>query len=292
MMLGLLLVSVATGNVAQWLTQVTIRSDGFFPSTGGVTVDEANEQGADLLREHGALRIDNLIDASTASYLTKLADRVAPRDEKPYARRHLNVPVPVEEDSGVEPALFEAFGNIFPMLSELVSLDALLVELAVMVNDPGADYQKWHADTIHQEGSAVLYSFFVAIDNITSDMGPTVLVPSSHREEQRNQCLQELRKSKQGYCDKWIDGQPRLGATLRPGDAIVFNSLLQHCASMNSSNKRRRIFYFSLSSPGRIPPGSTHTLNPAYKAAKLRLKDYKQWSSVPFAGASSNSPEL
>merc|ERR1712159_974952 len=76
------------------------------------------------------------------------------------------------------------------ILEQRVSLEGELVELACVITDPGAARQAVHADTLCETTSATLLgpsvscsplvSVFIALQDISLAMGPTILCPATH----------------------------------------------------------------------------------------------------------------
>lgn len=138
-------------------------------------------------------------------------------------------------------------------LAQVLGEDAELYELAAMVSDPGARRQPVHPDTPFPEtrrGAApeeaaqalppVVITAFLALQDITPAMGPTVLwsrthTPKAHAEwyEHKSAFLQR------SAC--------RVGLLSR-GDLLLFDSRLLHCggANLEGQGQRRVLFYFSL----------------------------------------------
>ena len=54
--------------------------------------------------------------------------------------------------------------SITPVLAEVVTLDAVVVELSSLVSDPGAIRQSWHPDSLLPSlVGAPLYTCFIAL---------------------------------------------------------------------------------------------------------------------------------
>eukprot|EP01059_Diplonema_ambulator_P027682 TRINITY_DN460_c2_g1_i1.p1 TRINITY_DN460_c2_g1~~TRINITY_DN460_c2_g1_i1.p1 ORF type:complete len:306 (+),score=33.31 TRINITY_DN460_c2_g1_i1:57-920(+) len=255
----------------------------FYLSTQGVTVSEAvlGMKGKLAIEKHGMLRIDGLVAKTACERMLKKVEEVRPMST--LGPRHHNVAVAV--DRAVEGVYTSVIDKIYPVIRDLVTESGVLVAMGIMVNDPGAKYQTWHADTVPDPRSAKLFTFFVALEDITDDMGPTGLVGGSHRQPFINSCSEEIRATKRAPCHSLIDAHPKLAATLSQGDVLIMDSTIYHRANENTSGKRRRYFYFSMTSPGKLPVGSTYTLLDGYKTAQLTLKNYLSWARTrPGAG--------
>ena len=66
-------------------------------------------------------------------------------------------------------------------VASVFSDDAVLHEFSCLMSDPGSQRQVIHPDTPYIEGKGpVLYTCFIALQDVTMDMGPTVWLPRTH----------------------------------------------------------------------------------------------------------------
>jgi ectoine hydroxylase-related dioxygenase (phytanoyl-CoA dioxygenase family) len=126
---------------------------------------------------------------------------------------------------------------------------ARLCEFAALVSDPGSARQPVHPDTNYRRDRCVVTSF-VALQDVESDMGPTVFIPGSHT------ASAHLAFREAGETGGAALAAPHGVATLGSGDATVFDSRLLHCGGGNASDKRRVLFYFSFEVEGSDNPNS------------------------------------
>ena len=149
-----------------------------------------------------------------------------------------------------ERALREAAANMKPLLAGAASGEsARLCEFAALVSDPGSKRQPVHPDTNYRRDRCVVTSF-VALQDVTEAMGPTVFIPGSH-----------VAAAHVAFREAGEVGGPALAApngvaTLNVGDATVFDSRLLHCGGGNESNQRRVLFYFSFEVAGSENPNA------------------------------------
>lgn len=68
------------------------------------------------------------------------------------------------------------------VVARAVGEDATLYELAALVSEPGAPRQPVHPDNPYQD-AAPLLTCFVALQDISIDMGPTTFLPRTHTKE-------------------------------------------------------------------------------------------------------------
>ena len=149
-----------------------------------------------------------------------------------------------------EAALREAVLNMGPVLEKVAGGNtAKLCEFAALVSDPGSTRQPVHPDTNYRRDRCVVTTF-VALQDVESDMGPTVFIPGSHT------ARAHLAFKEANEVGGPALAAPNCVATLRTGDVSMFDSRLLHCGGGNSSNKRRVLFYFSFEVSGKENPNS------------------------------------
>jgi hypothetical protein len=123
-------------------------------------------------------------------------------------------------------------------------------DFSSLVADPGCKHQPLHRDIPFRQ-LPPLFTVFVALQDVQEDMGPTVLVPASHRLSIAEH--------------KWVDPNLYRRALLRKGDCIVMDARTWHFGSANNSGgtsiadgagaargeigRRQVLFYFSLRNP-------------------------------------------
>jgi ectoine hydroxylase-related dioxygenase (phytanoyl-CoA dioxygenase family) len=112
-----------------------------------------------------------------------------------------------------------------------------------MISDPGAKRQPVHPDTPTESAAhdeAVVCTGFVALQDITAAMGPTVVWAGTHTAAAHAAWEEE----RAGHLER----SEACVATLAKGDLLLFDSRALHCGTANlpESEGRRRLFYFSL----------------------------------------------
>ena len=216
----------------------------------------------ELLSQHGALFIPRLIspnlgDAVSYEISNQLDEPKAEfgKVDKPKLRHDL----PVDIVGVFEEAFLEALFGIGSLLAHLLGHEAELVEFSSMTSMPCAPRQDVHSDTRHIEGSAEMYSVFIAAGDIHESMGPLNFWPQTHTENWA----------------EYLDMDHRCQMVAKAGDAVIMNSQLLHCGGANTSFRRRTVLYFSFQGKGNPPVGSTYSLVDCLKGKTL--KDF--WKS-------------
>merc|ERR1711920_711140 len=109
-------------------------------------------------------------------------------------------------------------------------LDAELWELGVVVSEPGAAKQPWHFDA----PGRCLFTAFVALQDISLDMGPTLFLPGTHTRSAHEVFMQQP--------EQFAGVEPAV-ALLSAGDAVLYDTVLLHCGGPNNSDKTRALMY-------------------------------------------------
>jgi len=139
------------------------------------------------------------------------------------------------------------------LLEEVVGRKAALNEVACLISEPGSKQQPIHPDTPYTS-KPPLYACFVALQDISIDMGPTVYLPGTHTKAEhtafyggnldRGRDLVGTRTNP--IEEEYLASKPvRLGL-LKKGDAALYNQQVLHCGSANESDEIRRQFYISV----------------------------------------------
>ncbi|GMI51699.1 hypothetical protein ScalyP_jg5183 [Parmales sp. scaly parma] len=113
-------------------------------------------------------------------------------------------------------------------------------ELSSLISDPGAPSQPLHPDSKWSD-VPILYTVFVALQDVTETMGPTVFIPKSNREEIHKQHASRLPIT-----------MDRFSGQMKAGDCVVMDSRTLHHGSANNDlekNRRRRLLYFTIRNP-------------------------------------------
>lgn len=189
-------------------------------------------------------------------------------------RQDLYLPV---DAAPVRAALNEFFTRLRPLLEPLVGVDATLHEISSLVADPGAPRQCIHADTIvlpcpqyPKSSMAPLYTCFIALQDVEDAMGPTLFLLQTHQDH----TLWNVRRQDQ---ETYISSRKAVQSGLKTGDVAIFDSRVLHSGLGNTSDKRRILFYCTVSSQRDWPlPGGLHGSNSVLPAdrGRWRVSDF------------------
>lgn len=157
-----------------------------------------------------------------------------PPSPRPCSRYDLYLPL----DGPIEAALRECVAQLQPVLIDRLGADPELFELSALISDEGAPRQPVHPDTGYSNSTAIVTSF-IALQDVTEDMGPTFFLPGTQTESAHAEFNGEASQK-----SELLRTSPRRLGTISTGDATVFDSRLLHGGGANDRS-RRILFYFS-----------------------------------------------
>jgi hypothetical protein len=171
--------------------------------------------------------------------------------------------------SGALEDLFHAqTGKLRSLYESLVTADGILYEVAAVVTSKGSDRQCIHPDMPFQ-ATASLYVVFLALQDVTTTMGPTTFLRASHTEtantafEHKGDAFDSLLRASQPF-----------ESCLETGDLVVFDARVLHCGTANRSDTDRALFNFSFKSPLVVGDlGYKGSMRPGYTRREIKLGD-------------------
>ena len=219
---------------------------------------------AKILNKEGVLRLDNVLSPSTADELRTYLYNLRTQSEKDVAdgkvqpieryahvllkHNRCDLTIPLGTDPIVTTALNESLRKspLGSIISAIFGNDAILHEFSCLMSDVGSQRQVIHPDTPFVDGKGpVLYTCFIALQDVTLDMGPTTWLPRTHTKEMHGAFQDPYHK------DELMKTQPAVLGLLPKGSCGIFDSRLLHCGMANKSIKgeSRALFYFSFKNP-------------------------------------------
>jgi len=247
---------------------------------------------AKILERDGVVRIDNVLSPTLTDQIRKYAydlrltseQEVREGKVQPIQRfadvllktNRCDLTIPLGEEI-VSDALNQVLREspVGYTISNILSESAVLYELSCLMSDPGSQRQVMHPDTPFIQGKGpVLYTCFIALQDIHLDMGPTTWLPGSHTLEAHEEFMDDKGVKDGSYSrkDTLIMNHPAVLGTLTKGSCAIFDSRCLHCGTANRSELSRALFYFSFKSPKVGHPGNPGSIRKALGAAQLTLK--------------------
>jgi len=186
-------------------------------------------------------------------------------------RRRYDLKLDIKEPVVLD-ALHSVCAGLGPILEEVLTADATVVELATMISDPGAAQQAYHPDSLLPSlVGAPLITCFIALQDIDAAMGPTRLLPDTHNVESHRRLRDMVSPHRQAYREAADASGCHMGC--QAGDAYLMDSRLWHRGGKNASELRRRLLYVTFGVPHCKPVGSTYSIL-AEMDGQLRMRDY------------------
>lgn len=163
-----------------------------------------------------------------------------------------DIPVPLDA-----PGLAEAREILRPVVTPVLGEDAVCAFSGVVVSEPASPAQHWHADGFHADADhspANLLNVLIALHDIPVLMGPTEMLPGSHRLTNHHAnpkvaesiVYQDPRNTPE-LVGSWEN--PTTSA-MRAGTVLVFDDRVLHRGKENYSSQRRYVGYFSFHRKG------------------------------------------
>ena len=194
------------------------------------------------------------------------------------------------------------------LYTSLITPDGALVEFGAIISEPGARQQDVHSD-IPFSDQTLLYTTFIALQDIDPSLGPTCVFPATHTEEFHARARrvsmewaagagEEVSLSLPRFFDllipDWLstttlrppfDEIPAEQMTLRAGDILIYDTRLYHfgganCATVGDDDAKRRVLLqFSFLAPnpqtGRVDfEGSYVSLAPDLEKEQRTLRSF------------------
>ena len=254
---------------------------------------------AKVLKKDGVVRIDRVLSAATADrmkeYVTELRRRGEAEVEAggvPLLKRFASVllrkdrcdlTLPLGQDDIVAEALNEVLreSSAGATVRAILGKGSIMHELSCLISDPGSQRQVLHPDTPFMEGKGpVLFTCFVALQDVRLDMGPTTWLPGTHSAEAheifKDEHVQGGAGSKSRK-DELIRNSAAVLGMLPKGSCAIFDSRTVHCGTANQSETdSRALFYFSFKNPTVGYTGNPPSIRPEIGAAQISMEDLEK----------------
>ena len=258
----------------------------------GITHPEGKVYSQHLF-EKGVVRMDKVLKASTAKKLRKFVYELRDSSMKEVLdennsitsldrfanvllktnRCDLTLPLGQTNTDILTDALTEVIldSPVGSTIAATFGEDAILHELSTLISDKGSQRQNVHPDTpfLDHHPDPVLYTCFIALQDVELDMGPTTWYLNTHTKE-----AHETFKAGGEDKDNLLANTPAVLGTLKKGSCAIFDSRCLHCGTSNQSAKdlSRALFYFSFKCPKVGNPGNPASIRREIGGARLSLK--------------------
>jgi ectoine hydroxylase-related dioxygenase (phytanoyl-CoA dioxygenase family) len=234
------------------------------------------------LRKSGVVRIDDIFTGDLADELREYVFDLRKRSEEQVQtgkvrqierfadvllkENRCDLTIPLEDDIVVD-ALLQVLQKtpIGKMVSSMLGKQAALYELSCLMSDSGSNRQVVHPDTpCTADDEAVLYTCFIALQDIDLTMGPTTWLPNTHTVSAHELFKDDYVAPSTGESskDNLLRTTPSVLGVLPKGSCAIFDSRLLHCGGANTSDRSRALFYFSFKNSKIGYPGNPASIRP------------------------------
>lgn len=259
---------------------------GIFEGTAAAAAPAAT----DFLRNGGFVRLNGLLsDETAAALLVHINDKLEEKRKEAAAdmnaetkyfgdvlMRYNRYDLLLDLEAPVRAALAEALPALKQFFAYTLGDDAELFELSAVIADPGAPRQPMHPGTAFRAGEpdAAVVTAFVALQDITEDMGPTCIIPGTATAEAHARFNDVADGGRERIA--LLREMPSHVGTLARGDANLVDSRLFRAGGSNDSPRRRVLFYVSFRRRGKVTPSGSLLYD--LRRAGYALDNTEQWA--------------
>eukprot|EP00040_Diaphanoeca_grandis_P015018 m.76395 g.76395 ORF g.76395 m.76395 type:complete len:355 (+) comp24891_c1_seq6:199-1263(+) len=230
-----------------------LEEDGYVVLPGALPIDQVEELKAELKRE-----LYEKIDSETtpagdpASCFAKINSR--------HHRHDMRLRLEGNVSKAVKTVINGCYAAIY---LKLFPPAAQLVELGVITSQGGAQRQTIHSDIDFDADSRRIYTSFMALQDITPEMGPTMIWPGTN-----SQYFCEFYKPRMnGPVDQYYSRNTPATMVVKAGDVVLMDTRVMHCGGENQSRSDRMLMHFSFE--------STEEPNPPRFASDVDVVHYR-----------------
>jgi hypothetical protein len=242
------------------------------PTEGSDGVDSSSfskaEAAATVLKDDGVVRINKVLSSSLASsclekiqHIFEMGGHVNDLDDNDRETsgfgnvfsRENRYDMYLRNEGVFNDALHSLFengsilGSLFDILFD--GRSGVFHEFSALISDPGSACQPIHPDSTFTE-TAQLFTCFIALQDITQEMGPTTFLPRTH-----TRSCHESHQATDGSRYEFLASCEYRQSLLGRGDVAIMDSRTMHYGGANISdghgftNEQRALMYFTIRNP-------------------------------------------
>ncbi|MEX0885984.1 MAG: phytanoyl-CoA dioxygenase family protein [Phycisphaeraceae bacterium] len=232
-------------------------------TAGGIPdLDAIDDAAIERYRETGYLLIERLwSDEQVEQAREAVSDLIAGRNEQFNGLMYEAAAKQAKVEELTEAQRCDLIRKLFnfvkhePRLDRLAHDPPLLAAVRRLMNDEPKLYQDmalikpprigrekpWHQDHAYFNVPLEhrIVGVWIALDEVDADNGAMHLIEGGHREP-----IIHFKQRDWQICDTEMLGRPAVVAPMKPGGALLFDSLLPHGTPTNHSDRRRRALQF------------------------------------------------
>jgi ectoine hydroxylase-related dioxygenase (phytanoyl-CoA dioxygenase family) len=266
-------------------------------SSGSLSSLLMQQQGwshAQVMRSEGVVRIDQALTTDMADAMRSFvlqyrteAQQLVESQQIPFRHRFADVLLRKHRSDVTMPFHEITYRALHQVLCQssvgatheiLLGKNAILQEFSCLISDSGSDRQVIHPDTPflgdtqtpvddeddHDDNDPILCTCFIALQDITPEMGPTVWLPRTHTRAIHAQFRDETiaENETESPKDALLRSRPAVLGTLQRGCCAIYDSRVLHCGTANRSDTSRALFYVSFKRPNISYTGNPPSIRP------------------------------
>eukprot|EP01126_Amoeba_proteus_P050145 TRINITY_DN5900_c0_g1_i2.p1 TRINITY_DN5900_c0_g1~~TRINITY_DN5900_c0_g1_i2.p1 ORF type:complete len:242 (+),score=39.09 TRINITY_DN5900_c0_g1_i2:46-771(+) len=165
-----------------------------------------------------------------------------------------------EENKRVVSLVLSNYNSLY---QSLFTQESQLVEFGVITSHPGAEQQAIHSDVEFDSEARRIYTTFVALQDITPEMGGTLIWTGTHTPY----FCEFYKPFMLGPVDPYYTINEPAQMTLKAGQAVLMDTRIMHCGGANTSSIDRLLLHFSFETTieSNPPAGFTYNIIPDLK---------------------------
>lgn len=237
------------------------------------------------LDTNGNIIIENVFTRDEINYIKEIIKNATDLDL--YGM--INSPINREDKVLLLDDMREVFKMLYlknPSFWDTIFPNYKIVECSLLTSYPGAETQIYHSDSSYEKHEAELVSIGIALDDISEDMGPLVVIPSTNTPYfyENDLFINEILELTSEIVTLYnfiiqiyfmFFGIMPIKCVCSKGSLVFWSSKVIHRGSENISNKKRSVLYFSLLEPNKKTPyGPTYSLSSQDKDKNISLSNY------------------
>ena len=215
-----------------------------------LSLDEEDDirEAVEALERDGVVVLSDTVEEEACDGLMKEVRSILRDARKMYGKHLRRTDVLVAYEGSGRACLRSSARMARKILSrvENATEEATLVEMSVLATEDGAERQMLHPDMAFDAPHETLYSMFVALQDVTLDMGPTCFLLRS-QDENTHLKIPSTQWDEEEY--DFMRTKSAADATLKKGDAVLYDARTFHQGGANRSGKTRALLAFTFLKP-------------------------------------------
>lgn len=210
---------------------------------------------ADAVRRDGAAFLVGVVRSETCDAVMREVSEMCDEARSMYGDALRRVDAKLGFEGATRTLVTEACGRggvraVLEAIEDATG-EAVMVEMSVLSTERGADRQVLHPDVSYDAPHAPLYSLFIALQDVTPEMGPTCFVLGT--QDKASHDIFPMTKWGEAQFAA-LEGRVFCDATLRKGDAVLYDARTFHQGGANEYGRRALMALTFMKPPVPVAP--------------------------------------